>query len=292
LRAEKCDVKIDSKESDISENEKKSNNSKACVEDNIGPLFIEKNVNINLNPILEDSSDDEDQDILKIKRKDHEIPETEDDDDIKKEEKQKIKVTQALTKAAVAKRVLKKGIKPNLVTQFDEEGDAIESVNSQKISEEGRKYDEKVDVVSAKGGSGINIEEAARVLKAEDRYDQQIEREKVRLRKKAEKRKAKETKRKKLEQSEDENMEDISEDGTDDGPDLDWLPDPDKVYGIKKPIQIRAIVGSIFRYILHIFVFRLLQLFTLSLFGFPLFCLFTKSNLFSLYLLIVSIFGL
>ena len=96
------------------------------------------------------------------------------DVDIKKEKNRGV-----VTKAALAKKVLKKGIKANLVTKFDEDGDAIESVYSQKISQEGKDYDENFDTTNETQSSGINLTEAARVLKAEDRYDQQIEREKV-----------------------------------------------------------------------------------------------------------------
>ena len=171
---------MEAKEIDICENEKNINNSKMCDQDNLNPLVMEKKENVKLHPLLEDSSDDEDQDILKIKRKDHEIPEiAQDDNDIENEEKAKRKNKPAITKTAVAKKILKKGITANLVIKFDDEGDAIESVNSQKISQEGREYDEQADVIDGKGKSGIIIEEAARVLKAEDRYDQQIEREKV-----------------------------------------------------------------------------------------------------------------
>merc|ERR1712141_460958 len=105
-----------------------------------------------------------------------------------------------------------------------------------KISQEGKEYDENFDTTNETQSSGINLTEAARVLKAEDRYDQQIEREKIRMRKKEEKRKVKEAKRKKMEQSEDEQSaeeddDEISENDTSDNPDLDWLPDPDKIYG-------------------------------------------------------------
>merc|ERR1712141_450773 len=100
------------------------------------------------------------------------------DVDVKKEKDRAV-----VTKAALAKKVLKKGIKANLVTKFDEEGDAIESVYSQKISQEGKDYDGDFDTTNETQSGGINLIEAARVLKAEDRYDQQIEREKIRMRK-------------------------------------------------------------------------------------------------------------
>merc|ERR1712223_1113173 len=150
-----------------------------------------------------------------------------------KVEKEKPKNKDPVTKAAVAKKILKKGIKANQVLKFDEEGDAIENVNTQKISQEGKDYDENKELNESTNG-GINIAEAARILKAEDLYDKQIEREKMRIRKKEEKRKAKEA-RKKKEQIEEESMQhsESESDSEDDGPELDWLPDPDKVYGSK-----------------------------------------------------------
>merc|ERR1712025_728739 len=64
------------------------------------------------------------------------------------------------------------------------------------------------------------------VLKAEDLYDKQIEREKIRIRKKE------------VEEEEKESEEsEIENDSSDDGPELDWLPDPDKVYG-KEDVRI------------------------------------------------------
>ena len=141
--------------------------------------------------MLGDSSEDEDDDILTVKRQNHDILESDNiaddniannttDDNIANDvDVQKEKDRGVVTKAALAKKVLKKGIKANLVTKFDEDGDAIESVYTQKISLEGKDYDGDFDTTNETQSGGINLIEAARVLKAEDRYDQQIEREKV-----------------------------------------------------------------------------------------------------------------
>ena len=182
------------------ENESRKNTSKnenPCQKEgksSVEPNPAEKstlNLNINgkganLGISFDNSSDEEDQDILTVKRKDHDIPEaiikeTDDfnEDIIPKPGDDKAKIKEPLTKAAVAKKILKKGIKANQVVKFDEEGDAIENVNTQKISQEGKDYDEFSES-NENTQSGINIEEAARVLKAEDQYDKQIEREKVR----------------------------------------------------------------------------------------------------------------
>lgn len=223
LKAEKSKSKNDLQEKDLS-------HPQTPTEEKPNLSSKENHENMKLDSML-DSSDDED-DMLTIKRKNHDMPEHKEEvSDTIPEEKETTKAKGPLTKAALAKKVLKKGIVANLVTKFDEDGDAVENVNSQKISQEGREYDEQADE-NAKGG--INLEEAARILKAEDRYDIQIEREKIRMRKREEKRKAKDVKKKKEQESDDEQSdgESVSED--EDEPDLDWLPDPDEIYGPEK----------------------------------------------------------
>ena len=135
--------------------------------------------------IESDSSDEDEDDILTVKRKDHDIPDSnvpvKDISEIPNSPElgiDKPKSKDPLTKAAIAKKIIKKGIKANQVVKFDEEGDAIENVNTQKISQEGKDYDENTEINESAQG-GIDIAEAARILKAEDLYDKQIEREKV-----------------------------------------------------------------------------------------------------------------
>lgn len=250
IKEQKCNRNKDCEKGDPSEKEISTNGvENSDLPEASGTIKVESSSKNTLGSMLADSSEDEDDDILTVKRQNHDILENDNipddniannnmtdnnianDVDVKKEKDRAV-----VTKAALAKKVLKKGIKANLVTKFDEEGDAIESVYSQKISQEGKEYDENFDTTNETQSSGINLTEAARVLKAEDRYDQQIEREKIRTRKKEEKRKVKEAKRKKMEQSEDEQSaeeddDEISENDTSDNPDLDWLPDPDEVYG-------------------------------------------------------------
>ena len=171
---------------------KNENSSQKVAEDSLASDSTEKlsnkpkinSLSANLEISFDDSSD-EDQDILTIKRKDHDIPDANiikthdfNEDIIPKPGDEKIKIKDPLTKAAMAKKILKKGIKANQVVKFDAEGDAIENVNTQKISQEGKDYDED-SVIDESTQGGINIEDAARVLKAEDQYDKQIEREKV-----------------------------------------------------------------------------------------------------------------
>ena len=104
-----------------------------------------------------------------MKRVDHKIDgnadeETEDlqDDDSTKKPKQ------ALTKAQVAKKLLKKKIKANVKINFDEEGEAVDDVTKQKVSLAGKKYEEDVE---ERLGGGIDIKKAKEIMSEEDRYD-------------------------------------------------------------------------------------------------------------------------
>ncbi|XP_046399118.1 probable ATP-dependent RNA helicase DDX10 [Ischnura elegans] len=174
-------------------------------------------------------SDSED-DILVVKRRNHELENDEEGTEIKTEEdlsqKQKKKV---LTKAAIAKRVLKKKIIANKKTVFDEEGNAIVNYARDKVSEAAREY-ENEDVPEG----GINIEKAKLVLKEEDQFDRKLFRERVRAKHREQKKKLKEAKmneKKKKEEKTDDTEEDEFSSSESEGPDLSWLPDPDKVFG-------------------------------------------------------------
>lgn len=98
------------------------------------------------------------------------------------------------------------------------------------MSELAREYENEVD-------SGINIEVAKQVLREEDQFDKQRFRAKIREKHREEKRKLKAAKKGKAsdEEEEEANNDDMNNDISDgessDGPDLSWLPDPDKIYG-------------------------------------------------------------
>ncbi|KAF0760493.1 Uncharacterized protein FWK35_00013004, partial [Aphis craccivora] len=167
----------------------------------------------------DENSEDENDDLFTVKRKDHTIPETEDFDDevelstdILNKKKKK-----PLTKAAVAKKMIKKQIKPNQKTVFDETGEAVLDKAKTKVSQMAREYENSSD----KGG--IDIEQAKQMLREEDVYDKQLFREKVKAKHREEKRKAKE-------EAKRAEMEDASS-SDEASVDLSWLPDPDKVYG-------------------------------------------------------------
>ncbi|KAL1131584.1 hypothetical protein AAG570_011198 [Ranatra chinensis] len=164
-----------------------------------------------------DGSDSED-DVLVLKRK-LEVPADIDTSaDLGENPNKKLKV---ITKAALAKRTLKKNILPNKKIVYTEEGEVMLDKMKEKITEAGRNYEANISE------GGINIDEAKVVLKEEDKWDRKLFREKVKARKRAMKRKLKEEKRRELAGD--------PESSGDDGelPDLSWLPDPDVVYGKK-----------------------------------------------------------
>lgn len=94
------------------------------------------------------------------------------------------------------------------------------------MSELARQYENEID-------SGINIEMAKQVLREEDQFDKQRFREKIKERHREEKRKLKVAKKAKTNDEESEDADDdySNESEASEGPDLSWLPDPDKIYG-------------------------------------------------------------
>lgn len=102
----------------------------------------------------------------------------------------------------------------------------------------------KVSVLAKKyeneEASGINIEVAKQVLREEDKFDKERFRAKIREKHREERRKMKAQKKKDDSdeepepEAEDDEYYNKSEGDESDGPDLSWLPDPDKIYGPKK----------------------------------------------------------
>ncbi|KYM86035.1 putative ATP-dependent RNA helicase DDX10 [Atta colombica] len=167
------------------------------------------------------NSDDED--ILTIKRKNidiDDIPMTENEDKNTSNKKKFI------TKVALAKKILKKKIVPNKKTMFDDEGQELVDSTKIKMSELARQYENEVD-------SGINIEMAKQVLREEDQFDKQRYREKNKEKRREKKRKLKINKKTETNDEENEDADDDydTESEASEGPDLSWLPDPDKIYG-------------------------------------------------------------
>lgn len=202
-------------ENEGSENEDSSaeNESKSASENESSEEENENGVNFNASQ----SSDDEEDDFIKIKRRDHEIleetlPEVPDLTELKaKKQQQKV-----VTKAALAKRLIKKKILPNIKTAFDEEGNEMESANTLK-SELAKEYE-------ADETGGIDIEKARELIKEEDKYDKERFRQLVKA-----KRRQKKLKSLKGDDNDGE-QDDFGSDDESDGPDLSFLPDPSKVY--------------------------------------------------------------
>lgn len=159
----------------------------------------------------DDGSDD---DFLQVKKGVIEI------DDVTPEDERPMskKKAKPITKAAVAKKILKKKIQVNTKVKFTEEGEAIDDEKKDVKSELAKQFINE-DV------GGIDIERAKEVLQEEDKFDKIRFREKVKAKHKEQKRKLK-NKKKEDEQEQD----DFGSQSESDGPDLSWLPDPDKVY--------------------------------------------------------------
>lgn len=185
-------------------------------------------------PASDTDSDEDDDDFIKIKRANHEIADNHQDNEDNEEDlpppvlrkKQKL-----VTKAALAKKVLKKKLQMNEKVKFDEEGHEIIDPRKQLQSELAKEYESKELPTG-----GIDIEMAKQLLKEEDKFDKQRFRELVKQRHKALKEKLKKRDESKngANESEDDNADDdyvVGSDDDDEGSvDLSWLPDPNKVY--------------------------------------------------------------
>ncbi|XP_061388083.1 probable ATP-dependent RNA helicase DDX10 [Musca vetustissima] len=183
----------------------------------------------------ESDSDSDDDDFIKIKRANHDIkgdnqhPVNGNDDDeedlpppvLRKKDK-------LITKAALAKKALKKNLKVNEKVKFDEEGHEIVDPRKQLQSELAKEYESKLGEMG-----GIDIEMAKQLLQEEDKFDKQRFRSLVKQKHKKlkEKLKKKDEEQQGSETDEDEGVDyDDGGDESDNSVDLSWLPDPSKVY--------------------------------------------------------------
>lgn len=177
-----------------------------------------------LNKIMSfDSDSGSEDDLIKVKRTDHEIPDESDDASSPLIDLHASKQKKAVTKASIAKKLQKKQIIPNRKTVFDEEGNSITNTAKTLQSELAREYEND-------GEAGIDIDKARRLLQEEDKFDKQRFKELVQKKHKELKKKAKKAQK---ESDEDEEKDEFGTDSEDDQPDLSWLPDPDKVYAGK-----------------------------------------------------------
>ena len=114
-----------------------------------------------------ESGDEED--IFTVKRRDHKIDDAEEEEEaleFKPSDEGSKKSKQVVTKAQVAKKLLKKKIKANVKINFDEEGEAVDDSTKQKVSLAGKRYEEDVE---ERLGGGIDIKKAKEIMSLEDR---------------------------------------------------------------------------------------------------------------------------
>lgn len=166
-----------------------------------------------------DSSDDDENSFMRIKRRDHEIevetlPGVPDLNEIKSKKQQ----NKVITKAAVAKKLTKKKILPNKKVEFDEDGNEVERSNTLK-SELAKEYEKSADC-------GIDILKARELIKEEDKFDKERFKQLVKAKHRTKKLKWK----KDTENNEQDDFGSDDNVNDDDGPDLSWLPDPEKIY--------------------------------------------------------------
>lgn len=110
-------------------------------------------------------SSDEDDDIFTIKRRDHEITEDSLPEVLDLEQIRGMKKEKVLTKAAMAKKLIKKKILPNKKIEYDEEGNVVATMNALK-SELAKAYEQTAD-------DGIDIEKAQELIREEDKFDRE-----------------------------------------------------------------------------------------------------------------------
>lgn len=158
--------------------------------------------------------DSDEDDFLQVKTKNIQVAE----EVSTAEETTSRKKSKPLTKAAVAKKILKKKLKVNTKVTFNEEGQIIEDEKRNVRSDIAKQFANE-DI------GGIDIEKAKEVLQEEDKFDKIRFRQRIKAKHKEEKRKLKNKKK-----DEEGEKDDFGSQSESDGPDLSWLPDPDKIY--------------------------------------------------------------
>ncbi|XP_033740527.1 probable ATP-dependent RNA helicase DDX10, partial [Pecten maximus] len=218
-------VSSSSSEEDSSESESESKQSKNRTEKNkkTRNTYLDKESN------AANFDVEEEDEFLTVKKK-HLPSEAKEDKKKAKSSEQSFEIPErqkkkAPTKFAMAKMIQKKNIIVNQKITFDEEGQAVVDVMKQsKVDEEPDEYE-----------GGISISAAKKRMEKEDNFDKKLDRDRV-LQKHREKRlKLKEemrAKKNKRKYQDDEEEGEAVLGGDEDGANpLDFLPDPDKVYG-------------------------------------------------------------
>ncbi|XP_075155688.1 putative ATP-dependent RNA helicase DDX10 [Haematobia irritans] len=193
-----------------------------------------KNCNENLFKSTQSDSESDDEDFIKIKRVDHDIKgsqhlgENDGDDGIANDLPPPVlrKKEKLVTKAALAKKAIKKNLTVNEKVKFDEDGHEIADPRKQLQSELAKEYESKVNTAG-----GINIEMAKQLLQEEDKFDKQRFRSLVKQKHKKLKEKLKKRGDEEAKAASDSGEDDYGESDSDRSVDLSWLPDPSKIYG-------------------------------------------------------------
>ena len=129
-----------------------------------------------------------------------------------------------VTKAAVAKKLARKKIKPNTKIVFDDEGRPVVDLETKQTSE-------KLNELEQRKESGIDIELAKEIMKDEDKVDKMLHKKVIKEKKFKKKLKEKEAKRKEKRAILLAGHEDTDADELDERTQkfIDELPDPDQV---------------------------------------------------------------
>ncbi|KAH8386708.1 hypothetical protein KR093_002116 [Drosophila rubida] len=198
----------------------------------------------------DESDADGDDDFIKIKRRDHDVEGAPVDlaalDATRRASEEETDGEQVplvvpkreaklVTKAALAKKALKKQLQVNSKLKFDEQGETLADERNQM----------KALLTTNKGNNrrqqdddgGINLLLSKALLNEEDQYDKQRFRELVKKRHKLQREKL----RKKAEEQQSDDEDEAEEEhdqavdsDSENSVDLSWLPDPDKIYNKKQ----------------------------------------------------------
>lgn len=215
------------------DNEKVEEKFKCESDDNVHGSIDKKEPNVrgpisSIDLTLGNDDDDKDDDLFQVKRVwrfDQTTESTNDDLNLSVAEPTNKKSTKSISKAAVAKRLLKKNIKLNTKIVFDDDGttQVFNGGVMQSSNIQARQLD------NAK--SGIDIELSKKIMEEEDKVDKQMYRNLLK-----EKNREKKKKLKAQRDSKNSNVElNMSGDEDDSGKLTDFfienLPDPDRIYG-------------------------------------------------------------
>lgn len=228
VKSEKTEEDEEDEEDESSEDEDEKDSGDEKESTKTKPSEKAPNVSLQAFNAHFDDSDDDDDDadggFMTIKRRDHEIAEDSLPEVPSLESERAARNKKPLTKTALAKRVIRKKIQANTKVVFDAEtGDQRVDTAKQLQSAMAAEYE------STGADGGIDIEQAKRLLREEDKFDKERFKLMVKARHKDAKKKTDKA------AGEQEQFDDFGSDGeVSDGPDMSWLPDPDRIYGPKK----------------------------------------------------------